>query len=627
MRYKQFKFKNFKGIKALTLDLNEGATTLIGLNESGKTTILEAIFSFSYGAEAVEALNPGMETIRNPESWIPVSERANFNDVITVSATIALDEHDQSGVWTHAWKNYDLKLDDLPSEFDIKAEYVIKNSRQSNMRGLTDLRFTGTQGKQRKSRTFTSDTPEWQGIMNYMISALPRIWYFPDFLFEFPERFVLAGAKSRFNTPFDTSEKDESSSVDARMADRNRIYRTTFENIVERLGYGATLDTHVVERLKSRNRADHRSLDALLLDMSRLVTETVFDGWNRILGRAPAAQEVQINADFDSDGAACLELKIKGPDGYYDLSERSLGFRWFFMFLLMTSFQKESKSGTKPLILLDEPASNLHSSAQAELLKSFAKLTETADLIYTTHSHHLIDVRWLDSAYVIKNSALDSLDFGDYLSTRMGARTSITATRYRKFVAESPDHTSYIQPVLDLLNYHPSILEPTPNVILVEGKSDFFAMRYMAEVINVPTDLRMVPGGGAGSLDALIRLHIGWGKSFLVLLDGDAEGKKQRERYEREFGPLILNRCVMLPDICRNEKVLELEDLFEPHDKSAIVSEVFPQADTSRRITKKSLQQAIVELYARRQPVAINSSTIKQFCIMFEALRKRLNDA
>ena len=76
MRYTQFRFKNFKGIENITLPLTGDVTTLIGLNESGKTTILEAIFCFSYGAENLDMLDPGMVSLRDPERWVPVSKRA-----------------------------------------------------------------------------------------------------------------------------------------------------------------------------------------------------------------------------------------------------------------------------------------------------------------------------------------------------------------------------------------------------------------------------------------------------------------------------------------------------------------------------------------------------------------------
>lgn len=46
MRYKSFHIENFKGIKSATINLKTHEVTsvaLIGLNESGKTTILQAI--------------------------------------------------------------------------------------------------------------------------------------------------------------------------------------------------------------------------------------------------------------------------------------------------------------------------------------------------------------------------------------------------------------------------------------------------------------------------------------------------------------------------------------------------------------------------------------------------------
>ena len=79
---------------------------------------------------------------------------------------------------------------------------------------------------------------------------------------------------------------------------------------------------------------------------------------------------------------------------------------------------------SKPLFLLDGPASNLF-HAQAELLKSFEKLLDVAPpSVYTTHSHHLIDVRWPASAYVVKNAALNTSDITDYFD----------CSRWRSFI-------------------------------------------------------------------------------------------------------------------------------------------------------------------------------------------------
>ncbi len=608
MRYTEFRFENFKGIEKMTLPLDEGVTTLIGLNESGKTTILEAIYCFSYGAEDLEVINPGMVSLRDPEQWIPISLRANFNGAITITALVELDDSDKRDLQHHMRSKFGLTLTPPPDKVTVQEKYIFENSRHSKTSRLWTLPLQGTKGQQRNPRSYAGrGSPEWTECFEFLKGRLPRIWYFPNFLFELPERFQLTD-------PITPGGEE---------LDKNRFYKATFENILNQLGYGATLQTHVVERLKSTERADQRSLNALLLDMGRSITSTIFEGWNRIFGRAPAAQEVQIDAESEPGGGAFLELKIKGPDGYYDLSERSLGFRWFFMFLLMTSFHGDKGSSSKPLFLLDEPASNLHSSAQAELLKSFENLLDRCHLAYTTHSHHLINVRWLDAAYVVKNAALNSEDIADYLTARIAARTSVTATRYRQFVANHPDQTSYFQPVLELLDYRPSTLEPVPEVVLVEGKSDFYLLRYMTEVIGIESDLKFVPGGGAGSLDGLIRLHIGWGKSFIVLLDGDAEGKKQLVRYTQEFGPMIKGRCVLLPDICNDTGMQEAEDLLSDADKAQMTSQVFTGA--KQHVRKKILYQAVMELYARKEIATIEVATVERFKDLIADLRKRLS--
>lgn len=609
MRYKSFSFANFKGIEEMTVPLDGDVITLIGLNESGKTTILEAIFCFAYGAEDLNAINPNLASLRDPERWIPISKRLNFNDTIKIQATVMLDDNDRDALRAEVKAEHGFNWVEIPEAVIITEKYHFKDSRYTRMERNWRLAVHGTSGKQRKVHQFHWTTPEWKGAVNAIAARLPRISYFPNFLFELPERFDLS----------DGAESDEE------VRDRNAFYRSTFEQILTGLGQDANLDTHLIERIDSENKADQRGLTAVLLGMSRAITSQIFDGWNRIFGRAPSAQEVELTADSDAESPAYLELKIKGPDGYYDLSERSLGFRWFFMFLLMTSFQGESTSGSKPLFLLDEPASNLHSSAQAELLKSFERLLNSCSLIYTTHSHHLINVRWLDSAFVVKNSALGSLDDGltDYFSARMGAKTAISAIRYRQFVAEHPDQQSYFQPVLDLLEYRPSILEPIPNVVLVEGKSDYFLIRYMIDVIGLAEDLRTVPGGGAGSLDPVIRLHLGWGKSFVIMLDADREGKEQKKRYESEFGPVLINRCVLLPDVCGDPKAIEAEKLLSANDVRVFLDAVYAPG-IARPTPKKALRNAVIELLARDQPVPIEAETIARFEALVKALNTRL---
>ena len=83
MKFTYFKFKNFKGIEEQTLDLSKNSDSrvfsLVGLNESGKTTVLEAINYFAYKPESLKALDLDNYEVDDIHNLIPINKRDNFN--------------------------------------------------------------------------------------------------------------------------------------------------------------------------------------------------------------------------------------------------------------------------------------------------------------------------------------------------------------------------------------------------------------------------------------------------------------------------------------------------------------------------------------------------------------------
>ncbi len=98
MKFTEFKIKNFKGIEDITINLdkspNANIYTLVGLNESGKTTILEAINFFNPSDKDISALKLPGATIEDYNSLIPISRRDNFNGTISIEVTLKLDDDD-----------------------------------------------------------------------------------------------------------------------------------------------------------------------------------------------------------------------------------------------------------------------------------------------------------------------------------------------------------------------------------------------------------------------------------------------------------------------------------------------------------------------------------------------------
>ncbi|MCH7958964.1 MAG: AAA family ATPase [Candidatus Hydrogenedentes bacterium] len=611
MRYTFFEFENFRGIEKLRLTLDSSPSnkihTLVGLNESGKTTILEAINYFSYGAEDLDPLELTGYASPDIHDLIPIAKRANFNEKIVIRVGIILDDDDQSAVQSMLGREHKFRISNLSREIVVTEEYQFNSSKiEGDKTRLWQVAISGKRRGQRKNWRVPTTSLEWQAVVAFLRGRLPRIWYFPNFLFDFPDRIYLEDVPSHNDT---TRKKHE-------------FYRGVVQDILNSLENDTELDEHVVQRRKSTDPHDRTSLENLLLEIGRAVTDGVFNAWNEMFSHNIANKRIRVSVNQDDEDFVYMEFKLEDTDGYFSIAERSLGFRWFFVYLLITKYRGRRR-GSSPnlLFLFDEPASNLHSSAQAQLLNSFEQLVETCDVIYTTHSHHLINPKWLENMFVVRNAGLeyDSTD-AEYTASK----TSITISRYREFASKHPDQSHYFQPVLDVLDYRPSDLENIPDVIMTEGKSDFYTLNYINDVVlETGNELKLMPGGGAGSLADVIRLYLGWGRNFIVLLDSDAEGTKQKERYKNLFGTLMDDKIFDYADIDELCSGKGLEALFADGELLKIQQAVNPD---SSEYKKTEFSRAIQEAYINSIVVDLSQDTRKRFLAIFDFLQSKLDE-
>ena len=85
------------------------------------------------------------------------------------------------------------------------------------------------------------------------------------------------------------------------------------------------------------------------------------------------------------------------------LEERSKGFQWFFSFDLM--FMHESEGTFKGcVILLDEPGLHLHPDAQKDLLRRMESYAEGNILLYTSHLPFMIDLNHPERIRVLEET-------------------------------------------------------------------------------------------------------------------------------------------------------------------------------------------------------------------------------
>lgn len=193
--------------------------------------------------------------------------------------------------------------------------------------------------------------------------------------------------------------------------------------------------------------------------------------------------------------------------------------------------------------------------------------------------------------------------------------------RYRAFISQHPNQHTYYQPILDVLEYRPSNLEAIADVIMVEGKNDFYTLSYFQEVIlKTQKRIALLPGSGSGSLDTVIRLYCAWGKNFVILLDSDTEGKKQKNRYQNAFSGILNSRIFTFEDVEPLWSNHEMEELFHSGDLLKIQKSVFPDVE---RFNKKLFNAAIQENLLKKVSVSLSESTTD----IFQKLLKFLSEA
>jgi predicted ATPase len=126
---------------------------------------------------------------------------------------------------------------------------------------------------------------------------------------------------------------------------------------------------------------------------------------------------VEIDADNaavqnDPDHSAVLRyLDIRVRDtrhGYTsNFSQRSSGFQWFFSFL--AAFSEFEDRGHGVIVLLDEPALNLHGRAQADFLRFInERLAPKFQVIYATHSPFMVEPSRLERVRVLQDKGIDA---------------------------------------------------------------------------------------------------------------------------------------------------------------------------------------------------------------------------
>lgn len=148
MKFTKFEFQNFRGIPSGSFDLSRSAEkavhVLVGLNESGKTTILEAINSFRTNPN-LRAKDPRRNTRTDAEcqAMLPITKRSLFTGEIQICGHLKIDDVDQLLIEDFLKSEFGFVETYIDSEIIIRHRTIFEDSKRTQTTNGWSLHVEG----------------------------------------------------------------------------------------------------------------------------------------------------------------------------------------------------------------------------------------------------------------------------------------------------------------------------------------------------------------------------------------------------------------------------------------------------------------------------------------------------
>lgn len=374
LSFQRFTINNFKGIDKVEINLIKNSLILLlGLNESGKTTILKAIESFSYLNDPTQEYDPKyFQKIRKKSA-------VGSDSSAVVTAQIKIEQKLPS---IKIKKLGEIQL--LPEELESINSFLHHINEQGKIEISRVFPFKDGMPKRYYYRIETehpfSKNKYAKLLANEIVSICPFILYFEDFKDRIPEKIFV-----------NTKRQDS--------------YDPVWYDIIDGLFYNTDPNFNI-EKVKKLHSTTNPMLDdaeTVETRVNKTLNDTFTSKWKDLSG----VQEIEktVLKYNHHKSAPYFTLKVKDKDGTtYSVDERSKGALWYLSFLMKTEFRSKKlrRNSGKPVFLIDEPASNLHSTAQNNMINDFRTLANDTSIIYTTHSQYLISTENIKNTYIIE---------------------------------------------------------------------------------------------------------------------------------------------------------------------------------------------------------------------------------
>ena len=567
--------------KKQSFNVEEDITVLVGVNESGKTSILEALaktnyfeeddkFKFDMTHDFPRKQKKAADKSGDIQTAVVLHYKVETDLIDQIYEELGVKPcidtfyiiymYDNNRTWSLSWiKTVDymkvktplLKLEDkcladkiekvsTKSDFKeileiIKDEVEEKSYSEDDIDKINSLKIYFTENNS------WEDSPIDEYIVNkYLKPYLPKFMYYDDY-YALPSRVSL--------TNLETEPKEPS--------------KKTAKALLEL----ADID---IDTLTNSN--DFEEFIAELEATEAIISEELFKYWTtnknlKIKFRIDKKEEIN---DYNNNRIVerILDIRVENhrTGVSLPLENRSKGFNWFFSFLVWFMKIQEDRNSTF-ILLLDEPGLNLHAKAQNDLLNFLADLSNDYQIIFTTHSPFMIETDKLNRVRTV----FEQQD----------------GTLISDSVQEKDPNTLF--PLQAALGYDlAQNLFVSKKNLLVEGIADLTYIFIISAILeakgkeSLNHNITIVPVGGADKVATFISLMRGNTLEMVCLLDTFTD-QSAKKRLENMVTKNIINKNNILfyHDILER-KFADVEDLFAISDYIKLYNGEFNKSYTEK---------------------------------------------
>jgi AAA15 family ATPase/GTPase len=499
MKITKFRIKNYKSIvDSGDCYFSDKLTILAGKNESGKSSVLEALEDFHQDKIIREEAKP-IEGEGIPEVSISflvpdidineVFETAESDKTVSKETLITLTK--KFGAKTYTLDTDSRKLLDLSNILDVskksiqdsvkKIDVLIKDSGATvklpklDKQKLSDYKI--------ELNTFKTQNPSLTDIIVEIANidkASDDFYAREKLVVDFTAEFVKS--QLPYFILFSSFDDEFPKSIPIASLAKNE-WAMDLEHV----------SNFSIEKIASSNKQEQtRHENSVNIDF----TDKFKKFWTQ------DEIKLQIKADTQDVNFWIIEKDIP----YYP-SQRSKGQQWYLSFYvkIVAKLQEDKPN----IILIDEPGLYLHAKAQKDLLEVLLAHTNDNPVVFSTHSPYLITEDNLENIRLIEKADAGTKILGKIHAHPTSDRETLT-----------PILTAIGLGVNDSITN----LDQKDNVV-VEGPEDVFYLQAFKVLEMKDLKTNFINGGGSSNMGIVGTILEGWGANVAYLYDND-QGKK-----------------------------------------------------------------------------------------------------